>query len=729
MITNWKNVEIDKTTLKKYKDVFYIGEKPIFTQSSKKDKTYILKKLIAQDYNINFNETKWTSQKTKKILFNESSFYSLNLKRIETNGMIEGETKATIIRKFEEINSQPTTKFELEENNYEQTEEELEKEGDIYIIKNNYNITHINTILYKTSGFCTLKYKFENPHDATSLIIDTNINSVQQFQLIINNKINEFVDYAKLHYRCPKCEHEFYKNKNIVECNEHVKCEAINAEGKMCGGLCKKPSQLSHKITYYTYECEYKENGQNKHIIAISQKELDNYKYLCAGLLMEDKGQPYVLILDVKPLKTKSFVLKEVENIYEEHSSHNVDKIPLLIKFLDKKIKEFSGFDIIGMYDLKLAMILQKLTQVLGLDLIFNIAVRGEPGTGKTFLLKLYGMILYNGSYKQTNGNNVSIPSLRGSTSNHIMITKGSRHRLGLLTLFNNIYIDEINMNPDLLANLRPLLLETQFSNDKADGNRITYTKTAQVNIAENVIPMHQAEYNKKVKEEYKSIQDNTNNAEFEKWSEEWNLQQPLYTYDNKVLMMCIKNVRQLFLHKDKHWLHGCAMPDYERFAYNIYLKNSDSEELEKRSLATMTDAIRVKGPDFDIKELLKVDNIDELFESFKEFNEIVESELLQAQKVIKKIIVEEFRQDYTNDRLKSTAMKLVNFSRMLNKRYSYNDIDFNHLRRFMYVHSKALFIDELNNFDVPEIPSWDEEEDEVLLKNVFGGLPEGEFE
>ena len=78
------------------------------------------------------------------------------------------------------------------------------------------------------------------------------------------------------------------------------------------------------------------------------------------------------------------------------------------------------------------------------------------------------------------------------------------------------------------------------------------------------------------------------------------------------------------------------------------------------------------------------------------------------------------------NDRQNKILMQVANFSRIINRRNGYDKIDFNHVRRYLYLHSKAMYVKELNDFNVPEIGKVEDDVDEETEDDF--GMPENEF-
>jgi len=177
----------------------------------------------------------------------------------------------------------------------------IESSKDCYIIENHHSLTHFNKALFKSAGDCKFKYIFNK----TSSPPDININTIQQFNVIINNKIDTLSYPARLKYICNKCGNVTVCDNNKILSNPTLSCEH-HRDDKKCNGSLRVPTPESDNIAMNVYDTMYSDdNNETKSIISQSMLDLVSGEYEVAGLVLSDDKVPYFLILDVKRVKKK----------------------------------------------------------------------------------------------------------------------------------------------------------------------------------------------------------------------------------------------------------------------------------------------------------------------------------------------------------------------------------------------------------------------------------------
>ena len=367
-----------------------------------------------------------------------------------------------------------------------------------------------------------------------------------------------------------------------------------------------------------------------------------------------------------------------------------------------------------------------------------NGLVSHNSETGKTFVFKHYCNLLYGARFKQSSGGAISVPSLRGSAVSNLSISTSNKNRLGLLTLKDCIYIDEINMNPELIRFLRPFLLEDMFSNDKADGDKIEYKKNAVVNVAQNISSKHMGLYRGLVRKDYDRLLDMPTISTEDKipWSETVDLYQPLHTYNNPILQQSVKNIRNSFHKKGVHWLDGEELPDKDRFMVDYLLVQSTNEKLllEKLNFSQFMDDDTKE--DYNLKMQLTFDNTEDLFAGLLQYKSLNIDEVKINMVKHKLASFIKMYNHNLSSRLLTFCVHIINLSRIINKRKVFEDMDFDIIKRFLYMRDKAITPEEMLEFTIPEAPDTtnikydtDNNTNNIETNNVFDNVQDNEFD
>ncbi|MCK4260172.1 MAG: hypothetical protein KAX49_14435 [Halanaerobiales bacterium] len=683
--------KLSKTEIEKYKLIFEtsFGE---LKYTSVEVKSFIINKLKESSPKINFNE----------IIKSDNKFTIRN-RFFLTNMILNEDFHKELYDNF--LVAKITNKI-TEEKNDDIDDDIFEMQDNTYILNKEFTNKEIQEIYYRSAGFFKMKYDF-NKSKLKTYELDTNINSLQRVNITILQNFGTFNEFARLEYRCPKCGKEFLKGKNDIESNDLVKCPFKNVmSNKMCNGSCKTPTNNSDKFNMYIYQGIFTSKDlitkkeKDNHIIIFSHLELNSIEYDSIVLSLSSNQKQYLQILDAKPIINN---ILDFTELYELKPEEDKDLVYDTVKFFDSVIKKLSRKEIHGIMDIKFALLRQKLAKYNGLPLHQNIALRGDKGTGKTMIVDKYCILLYNNLYKSTKGTNTSVPALRGSAIDSISHNDTQLQPPGLLSIYHAITIDEANSDPFIVKYLRGMLLSSEISNDKAGGSKIIYSRTAHVNITENVSSTHQSKYKAIVKKEFDKISNakevNIGESIFNQlsdWKNDWDLMQPLSNYTNKKLRESLKEARKHSVFADIHWLYGCDMPDLDRFCVNFYIRNTHNEKLKEIiGISTIKDYYSKKN-----KKNLFVGNIDEIFEYYKQFNR--KKTDVQTINKIRKILLNFFEGDI-NSRLELNCYFIADCSRIFNKRMHFNEIDIGHVKRFISLTNRAIDLEEMNSFIYPK--------------------------
>jgi hypothetical protein len=363
-----------------------------------------------------------------------------------------------------------------------------------------------------------------------------------------------------------------------------------------------------------------------------------------------------------------------------------------LQKAVDNYIWQRTGMTIWGLFPLKICMLIQKLASVLEYQLRMNIDCTGSKSTGKSLLLKYYGICLYGFNFKTTVGLSISIPSLRGVTQKASLLGKEiTIHKMGLLGAFSNIHIDEVGENPILIPQLKSFLSESNFSNDKAYGDFITYKRTAHVNLSKNIDKTHVGLYCGAIKKVYDNLEI-TNSVDKPDWDHKWDLFQPLEKYNNPYLKYAIKNQRIKLEREQKFWIDGMDIALHDRFPFFFFLYDDNNENLnetikENSRQAVATDMI-------EIVQKLVTDDLDLFFKDMQNFK----IEFTKEMFYMVDTIVKEYHLD-VDSRIRGIYYDVIKLSMVLNKRIQPIQQDYDLLRYIIEKTNRQITLTETNDY------------------------------
>ena len=129
-----------------------------------------------------------------------------------------------------------------------------------------------------------------------------------------------------------------------------------------------------------------------------------------------------------------------------------------------------------------------------------------------------------------------------------------------------------------------------------------------------------------------------------------------------------------------------------------------------------------------DIKKLLLVDNIDEVFERFSQFLYMQPTNAEEAKQEMLEIMKEFGIQP--KSRMFTNCAMVLNCSRVFNKRKAFNIVDYNRLRRYIWSINRALTIEDVESSKT--IPKAREVNKDILnsiMDEVGDTVPEDEFD
>lgn len=621
---------------------------------------------------------------------------------------------------------------------------------DVYNIKSSINISHVEDALSNSYGFCKFVYDWDNDN-LNAQQIDWNYSGLQKVSLTIHVKHGSYFFPAVLNYKCQKCGHEHSRNFTDVEGGNLASiCPNVipiaGGKTKVCNTRIAS-AKTNESVEIFLYEASYfTENGVKESRLVESLVELENKKYEVVGLkyYAGDYNAAFI-ILDKKEIPRLQLKYKHIIKPKEQPRPPD-DKenfIPKIIDFIDDAIQKATGEKIVGMYNIKFAFIIQMMIYILKIpEKHGHIMISGQNDTGKTYVIENYGKFLFGSYFKTTNGNSVSLAGLRGSAVSNRDISKGNKNRLGLLSMYKSIYIDEINENPELLETLKSMMLTPKFSNDTASGDKISYDRVAQICCAENPSLKHVQEYIKKVHDEYNRQTENRIKQEgeddmeiAEEWNSKWDLFQPIFSYHNPYLQKALQKVRDFYYNSGASWLDGAQQAVNDRFMFYFHLKRDpNAKENDEKNTAIMLGAMKqvLSHTTSEERENQVYDNVEEFFQCFTQYkqHEMSEEETNAAIEKIKEMIIAFGFKNY--GRIYKNAVMLLDICRMLNKRLKFNETDFKMVRLLFLSKERRTDINEMNALDTI-LYMFDERKPEskidVVNNNEHFDSLEGEYE
>ena len=533
-------------------------------------------------------------------------------------------------------------------------------------------------------------------------------------------------------YHCSQCNHDMSMYPyEVTSTNDKVKCTGTitnpnTGNISQCKTSLSPDAEICVTNEAYYYDINYEDIHGKKHpASAVSFVHLEPGFYNCVLFSLRGvKKTNSFHIIDVEEIKSNKFLVPKHNN--NEHF------ITTLIKAFDNYIKEQSGVDIYGLYPIKMALIIQKLYSVFGYKLSGNIQLVGDPSTGKSLILKYYGFLLNTTFNLSTNGLSISVPGLRGSFHSINILGKDTRVvTTGHLGTYTSIHIDEAGENKELIQNLKPFLLDENYSYDKAGGAGISNRRTAHVNISENLDHSHMGQYRGAIRKAYKDITYKIGDMEKENWDENWDLHLPMFMYENPYLRKVIKEKRLEYMQKQTFWIDGYEYALHERFPFYFYLVTT-KRDTKLSSIIRENQRRNTISENIELIRALKSDDIKNYFGTLKQIENINDQHDEAFQKVDDIIDLYGFNFDV---RMKSFYYQLVKTCRMVNNQDNYTEHDFDILRYFLENTNRKIDVADTNNFTLTGPPDLSKEEkiDQKIEDTTKGGddfgIADGEFD
>jgi hypothetical protein len=474
---------------------------------------------------------------------------------------------------------------------------------------------------------------------------------------------------------------------NKISCNG--KKHRIDSAGRIKYRRCNKllaSNQNTINTCMYYYHINFEQDDSFKSGNAFSLKNLSPGYYEAVIFPYINKAKISYQIIDVKPIENNSFVFPE--------KKEGENYIFALQRAFDMFIKEHTKVNIWGLIPLKICLILQKLINGLGFSLKANVDATGEKSSGKSLLLKYYGMLLDNKFFLSSNGLSISVPSLRGTMEKvYIMDEEVFINRPGYLGTYKTIHIDEIGENETLTKQLKIFLSETNFSNNMARADGVQHKRTAHVNISKNINQEHLGQYKGSTKKMYDNMPIITNIVKPD-WDWGWDLFQPIEYYNNIYLRQCLRKVRQKLEEEKKFWIDGIDIALHDRFPFFFYLENDGNENLKE-----VLKENKIYTPIDDLLDMTK-------HLKFKEFDEFIIK--LKEQKIgiltegYNKVdeIVKEYNLNL-DSRMLEIYYDILKVSVILNQRAEANAEDYNLLRFIIEKTNRKITLTETNDYKI----------------------------
>lgn len=605
-----------------------------------------------------------------------------------------------------------------------------ESEDEIYWINKHTTFELYRKHIIDENG-STIKYDFTNPDTEVSEI--RSINTLQRVYIDVVTPGIKFPYITENVYVCPQCGTLVVKKAYEVICtNNSYHCEGMysytNADGELKSRVCKyfmkkADYEKSTLIDAYVVDVSYVANKERHNAQGVAFFPLQPGKYEAVLYYTAGTGNMQNLyIVDVKKPDANKLMLPEIKT--------DENYVYTLQQYFDTYIEQQTGMKIFGLYPMKVALILQTMASRLKEKLILNTMIVGDPSTGKSMLLKYYSYLLNNYYNLSSNGLSISIPAMRGTRSTINLF--GKDHKIvtiGHLGTYYSIHIDEAGENKELVQNLKTFLLESNYSYDKAGGTGISNQRTAHVNLSQNLNPEHIGQYRGAIRKAYKDLNMSIDGVDKVEWDEDWDLFQPIHTYDNPQLRKVIREKRSEFIQKSIWWIDGLDYALHERFPFYFYLvTEKECEELSE--VITINSSRNIIEENSDIARVLFSEDMDKFFESLLPFKHC-KDDIIAFRKVTE--IIKEYGLHF-DSRQKVMYNMIVRFSRIINKRDYYTENDYNLVRWFLEKTNIKVDVADTNSYNIQGAPNKQTkleqekvEEEGKIVQEGFG-LPPGEF-
>ena len=398
-------------------------------------------------------------------------------------------------------------------------------------------------------------------------------------------------------YKCTdmKCKHHNQDNFYItyapyseVKWESTIKCNnvlGINNDGNP--SYCNKSASIdydkcSYKIFYY-YSMRVKIKKQNvnepgyEEVKVFSTKQLKRFGYqTVAGFKVPNKNPTEIvfMLIDTEEFELCKFDIKEESD----------SKTYSIIKNIDDFIYKQIGHKVVGVETFKMMLLIQSTYQNLKIGNFLNLAALGDPGVGKSYVIKKYLPVLYP-NYLFTTGLRVSEPAMRGTTIAVPSITgKDERiETIGHLGTYKSILIEEglgqVQSNGSIKGITDDLKDEfeietTEYANNKAFSSNLSKKKTANILLTGNIDSKHKEKYIALIRKRYMvpspgalvaphPLDPNINLF----------LHIDEYKFDPK-LQLTIAEVRKQYEDSNINWATGIETPTMQRYPLTVVFDN-----------------------------------------------------------------------------------------------------------------------------------------------------------
>lgn len=547
-------------------------------------------------------------------------------------------------------------------------------------------------------------------------VLFNNKYTIQVIQLTINSYGEKFDFPLNYKYVCPECKNVTYKkmyevvsaNKKRIKCPHQIDYE--DKDGKIKHKRCNnviEPAKNNYEVKPFFVTNGIYETKENDSEISeiISERRLPMGKIKTAVLkIPREYGTNFMCVVD--------YEIEEKQDIKlpEKKSEHYIFD---LIEMFDKYIIEKTGYKHYGFLPMKIAVLIQFAVRYMKkFSYDFNIALVGSRSTGKTVFAEYWGALLYCDKFMSTKSKSISIPKLRGTMEKIRLFNQEFSYQYrGLLGEKDLIVIDELKEDPYLKDDLKSFMRSSHYDFSKQGGNAKSNERTTQMIITENINTAHLARYRKAIKDIYTGFSFKINEEDTKPaWDESWDLELPLYVYNNEYLKMAINQVRQNYEQNETNWIDGSELALKDRFIFYFFVEmEKDSKDFDNVIRENNERNANNYGVE-DLKRQLKNDNIKQLFSKIKVSRTGV-NEKEYYEKLVK--LMKRYNKSLT-PRIKSDYMTMLKVLRMIDNRKEYNDKDLNIIEYLMDNIDNKIDVVDTNDFklkgyentDIVDIPA-----------------------
>lgn len=603
--------------------------------------------------------------------------------------------------------------------------EDENNDGDSFVLTKLNDYNEVRKKICEHGRNVKFFYNFKSPDMSIKPLL--NIETLQRCYIQIMDSGIEFEYPILYHYRCEVCKYEFDKNeyevsstKNKAKCNGIRLIQQVDGsfKDKVCGQLLYPDMDETKTKNAYFFNVSYEDGGGVKRpATAFAFNDFEPGLYECAILRIARPNQTsFLFIVDIKNIEKQKVAIPKLDS--------NENYLFTLQKSFDKFIEERTGLEIYALYPIKVALIIQTIASALGYPLIYHVQLVGDRSTGKSTVLKYYGFMLHNYKHMTTNSTDLSIPGLRGSKERQNILGKEqSLVTMGLLGSYRSIHIEEAADNKDLVQQLKGIALSTNYSYNKFGSDKISRIRTAHINLSENIKEEVISLYHGSIKKAYLNDSSIIQNYDRNRWNENWNLHLPLYEYlDNPYLLRIIREKRIEYLKKQMFWIDGYDLALHQRWPFYFYLVNSGDDERLKKIQKENIGRIRI-SEDYQLIRKLNNDNVFEYFKSLRKYEK--ESNVDAFDKVVD--ILKSYGVVF-DGRTFEFWCSVLKISRIANRRYKYEQVDYDLIRWFLEKIDRRLPISETDSYEIKSPPNLAKFESEyVELENKTQSISDDE--